>query len=357
MSFMPFRDSVLTAEDHTAGDWAVEAHGLTKSFGTTRAAAGVDLAIPRGSIYAVLGPNGSGKTTTLRILATLLRPDSGTARVFGHDVVRDAAAVRAKVSLTGQLASVDTDLSCSENLALLAQLLGHSRRRARERANELLDAFGLAQAAGRQVSTLSGGMRRRLDIAASIIVTPQLLFLDEPTTGLDPRSRAHLWGIVRSVVADGTTVLLTTQYLDEADQLADRIAVMNCGQVIAAGTGGELKNSVGTLGLRVRLLDPTRREEAQRVLAVALGTGALGIPDGDQPDEADSTEPSSVRARIVAGADGRDTAQIAAAALSRLSQAGIAVTDFALGQPSLDEVFFALTAGASEPDAAQEATR
>src|SRR5436190_6733420 len=258
---------MITATPGIIGDLAVETDGLVKTFGTTRAVDGVDLAIPRGCVYGVLGPNGAGKTTTIRILATLLRPDGGRARVLGRDVVREAAAVRRLISLTGQFASVDTDLTAEENLLLLGRLLGHSRRRARRRADELLAAFGLASAARDQVARLSGGMRRKLDLAASIIVAPDLLFLDEPTTGLDPRSRSALWEIVRGIVANGTTVLLTTQYLDEADKLADRIAVIDHGRVIAAGTRGELKHSMGSAGIRIRLLDPADRVRARDLIA------------------------------------------------------------------------------------------
>src|SRR5919106_462570 len=219
---------------------AVEASGLVKSFGEVKAVDGVDLAVRRGSVYGVLGPNGAGKTTTIRMLATLLRPDAGSARVFGHDIVSEADAVRSLVSLTGQLASVDEDLSGRENLVLLGRLLGLKRADAKARATELLDAFGLTEAAGRLVKNYSGGMRRRLDIAASIVITPQLLFLDEPTTGLDPRSRNQVWDIIRAMQAGGTTILLCTQYLDEADQLADGIAVIDHGRVIAEGTPGQL---------------------------------------------------------------------------------------------------------------------
>src|ERR1044071_3334717 len=204
---------------------AIETAGLIKTFGDNRAVDGVDLTIPQGTVYGLLGPNGAGKTTLVRMLATLLRPDGGTARVFGHDVVREADAVRSRVSLTGQYASVDEDLTGPENLVLLARLLGHSKSRARDRAAQLLAAFGLTDAADRQVKKYSGGMRRRIDIGASILNTPDLLFLDEPTTGLDPRSRNQVWDIIRMVVANGTTVLLTTQYLDEADRLAGRISV------------------------------------------------------------------------------------------------------------------------------------
>ena len=241
-----------------------------------------------GSVYGVLGPNGAGKTTTIRMLATLIRPDAGSARVLGHDIVREADAVRGAVSLTGQLASVDEDLTGRENLILLGRLLGLKRAQAKARAAELLEAFGLADAAGRLVKNYSGGMRRRLDIAASIVVTPQLMFLDEPTTGLDPRSRNQVWDIVRALVAEGTTILLCTQYLDEADQLADRIAVIDHGKVIAEGTPGQLKSSVGLGTLHVRLLDPDQRDEAERVLARELGAvhlepdpAALSVPCGD----------------------------------------------------------------------------
>jgi len=304
---------------------AVEASGLVKTFGGTRAVDGIDLAVPAGSVYGFLGPNGAGKTTTIRMLATLLRPDGGRARVLGHDIVADADAVRGLVALTGQYASVDEDLTGRENLVLLARLLGHRRPAARRRAGELLDAFGLTGAAGRPASTYSGGMRRRLDIAASIVVTPRLLFLDEPTTGLDPRSRNQLWELIRALAASGTTVLLTTQYLDEADQLADRIAVIDHGSLIAEGTPGQLKASAGTGTLRVRLRDPGQRPLAQRTLSHALGTAARLDSD-----------PDALSARAA-------DPQRAAHALTELSHAGVAVSDFALGQPSLDEVFLALT--------------
>ncbi|NLU74956.1 ATP-binding cassette domain-containing protein [Streptomyces sp. HNM0575] len=305
---------------------------MVKVFGVDRAVDGIDLRVPAGSVYGVLGPNGAGKTTTVRMLATLLRPDGGQARVFGHDVVREAAAVRARVSLTGQYASVDEDLTGTENLVLLARLLGHAKPAARERAARLLDAFGLADAARRQVKHYSGGMRRRIDIAASILGTPELLFLDEPTTGLDPRSRSQVWDIVRAVVAQGTTVLLTTQYLDEADQLADRIAVIDHGRVIAEGTPGQLKSSVGAGSVHLRLRDAGQREAARRVLAKALAAQV-------QPD----SDPVALTARVPGdGTRGGATAQ-AAQALAELARAGITVDHFSLGQPSLDEVFLALT--------------
>src|SRR5215203_1652996 len=314
---------------------AIEATGLVKAFGETRAVDGVDLAVRTGSVYGVLGPNGAGKTTTIRMLATLLRPDAGSARVLGHDIVTEADAVRGLVSLTGQLASVDEDLTGRENLILLGRLLGLRRPTAKARAGELLDAFGLADAAGRLVKHYSGGMRRRLDIAASIVVTPDLMFLDEPTTGLDPRSRNQVWEIVRSLVAEGTTILLCTQYLDEADQLADGIAVIDHGRVIAEGTPGQLKASVGSGALHVRLLDPEQRPEAARVLERSLGAAHL---------EAD---PAALSAT---GAD----AGRAAAAVAELARSGVRIGDFSLGQPTLDEVFLALTGHTAADQTAEE---
>ncbi|MER6625470.1 MULTISPECIES: ATP-binding cassette domain-containing protein [unclassified Streptomyces] len=309
---------------------AIETAGLVKTFGETRAVDGVDLAVPAGTVYGVLGPNGAGKTTTVKMLATLLRPDGGEAHVFGHDIVREADEVRGRVSLTGQYASVDEDLTGTENLVLLGRLLGHRKPAARTRAAQLLEAFGLTDAAGKQVKHYSGGMRRRIDIAASILNTPDLLFLDEPTTGLDPRSRNQVWDIVRAVVAQGTTVLLTTQYLDEADQLASRIAVIDRGKVIAEGTKGELKASVGAGSVHLRL-----RDAEQRPLAADLLRRALDARVQPEPD------PVALTARLAAGHD--TAAEQAARALSELSRAGVTVDNFSLGQPSLDEVFLALT--------------
>jgi daunorubicin/doxorubicin transport system ATP-binding protein len=311
---------------------AVETAGLTKAFAGRNVVDDVGLAVPRGTVYGVLGPNGAGKTTLIRILATLLRPDAGRATVLGHDVAREPAAVRRRVSLTAQFASVDEDLTAVENLVLIARLLGLHRRQARARAAELLAGFDLADAARLQVQRFSGGMRRRLDIAASLIVTPDLLFLDEPTTGLDPRSRNHVWEIVRTIVGEGTTVLLTTQYLDEADQLADRIAVIDGGRVIAEGTRGELKASVGAGSVTLRLADPDDRGAAADLLA-----GDLGVPV--HPDR----DPAGLIARLPAGEDANELAGRAAHALGELSRRGIAVDGFALGQPSLDEVFLSLT--------------
>ncbi|MGW0292259.1 ATP-binding cassette domain-containing protein [Streptomyces tuirus] len=311
---------------------AIETAGLVKTFGETRAVDGVDLSVPAGTVYGVLGPNGAGKTTTVKMLATLLRPDGGEAHVFGHDIVREADEVRGRVSLTGQYASVDEDLTGTENLVLLGRLLGHHKKAARERAGQLLEAFGLTEAAAKQVKHYSGGMRRRIDIAASILNTPDLLFLDEPTTGLDPRSRNQVWEIVRAVVAQGTTVLLTTQYLDEADQLASRIAVIDRGKVIAEGTKGELKSSVGAGSVHLRLRDPDQRDLAAELLRRALDAQVQPEPD-----------PVALTARLGTAASADSAAEQASRALGELARAGITVDNFSLGQPSLDEVFLALT--------------
>jgi ABC-2 type transport system ATP-binding protein len=316
---------------------AIEASRLARSFGKTRAVDGVDLRVPDGSVYGLLGPNGAGKTTTIRMLATLLRPDAGNARVLGHDIVREADAVRGRVSLTGQFASVDEDLTGRENLVFIARLLGYHRAGAKRRAAQLLEAFGLTRSATRSVKTYSGGMRRRLDIAASLVVTPELLFLDEPTTGLDPRSRNEVWQIVRALAAGGTTVLLTTQYLGEADQLADRIAVIDRGKVIAEGTPTELKDSLGSGVLHLRLRESGSRPQAAEVLARALEAAPH-----DEVEPASLSIPASDPARVVH-------------ALDELGRAGIKLAAFSLSQPSLDEVFLALTGRPAEPDTEEEA--
>ena len=306
-------------------DNAVQARGLVKTFGRNRAVDALDLTVPAGSVFGLLGPNGAGKTTVIRMLATMLRPDAGQVRVLGYDLQAEAAEIRARVSMTGQFSSLDDDLTGRENLILLARLLGHRRAGAAARADELLDAFGLADAARRQVRKYSGGMRRRLDIAASIVVTPELVFLDEPTTGLDPRSRNQVWQIVAALAAQGSTVLLTTQYLDEADHLTDRIAVIDHGTVIAEGTGPDLKASVGTGTLQVRVRDPR-----QRAQAAALLTATLHLAAHPQPDPALLSS-------------GPVDPQHATRALQELIQAGVPLTDFTLGQPSLDDVFLTLT--------------
>ena len=314
---------------------AVETSGLRKQFGKTTAVDGIDLSIPRGMVYGLLGPNGAGKTTTIRVLTTLLKPDGGSARVLGHDVVREAELVRARVGMTGQFASVDEDLTGTENLVLFARLLGFTWRDARARARALLDAFELTDAAGRQVRTFSGGMRRRLDIAASLIVTSELLFLDEPTTGLDPRSRNQVWDIVRAIAAEGTTVLLTTQYLDEADKLASRLAVIDHGRLIAEGTSRELKHSVGGRALHVRLADPSQRAAAEGIIRNVLGEVHAG------------NEENELAAKVA-----RD--ELVPQALAQLAAGGIAVSEFALAQPSLDDVFMALTGKPAEAGAAPD---
>jgi ABC-2 type transport system ATP-binding protein len=317
-------------------DLAIEAQGLVKAFGDTTAVDGIDLAVEAGTVYGVLGPNGAGKTTTLRMLATLLRPDAGSARVLGHDIAREAKEVRRRISLTGQSASVDEELEGKENLVLIGRLQGLKPKAAAARADDLLEAFGLGAAADKLVSKYSGGMRRRLDIAASIVVKPDLLFLDEPTTGLDPRSRNQVWDIVRIFVAEGATVLLTTQYLDEADQLADRLAIIDEGRVIAEGAPSELKASVGSGTLHVRLADLDRRGEAQDLLARVLDTPALLDSD-----------PAAVS---VPNAD----PDLVPVALTVLRDEGIAVAELSLGQPSLDEVFLALTGHPVEPTDLEE---
>ena len=313
---------------------AIETNELIKTFGKTTALNGINLQIDHGSVYGLLGPNGAGKTTTVRILATLLRPDSGTARVLGHDVAREPRAVREKVSLTGQYASVDEDLTGLENLVLVGRLLGLSWRGARARADELLNAFDLADAASRQVRTFSGGMRRRIDIAASLVSIPELLFLDEPTTGLDPRGRNQVWDLVRRIAGEGTTVLLTTQYLDEADRLAERMAVIDHGKVIAEGTSRELKASVGSNAVHVRLADAEQRALAEQVVARVLGDRVMP-----------SSEPALVSARLHRTGEAADV-------LSALADQNVDIAEFSVGTPSLDEVFLALTGRGTEVEEA-----
>ncbi len=314
---------------------AIETTNLTKCFGDTRAVDGINLAVPRGTVYGLLGPNGAGKTTTIRILTTLIKPDSGSARVLGHDLVTEASRVRAKVGVTGQFASVDEDLTGLENLILVARLLGFSWSGARTRAKQLLASFDLDEASNRQVRTYSGGMRRRLDIAASLIVTSELLFLDEPTTGLDPRSRGQVWDIVRAIAAEGTTVLLTTQYLEEADRLANRLAVIDHGRVIAEGTSKELKASVGGRALHLTLADVSQRAAAEALVKQTLGEVHGGI------------EANKLIAKVL-----NDEAVLQT--LATLAAAQIVITEFALTQPSLDDVFFAITGKPAESSNADQ---
>jgi ABC transporter DrrB family efflux protein len=301
---------------------------VVKRFGETVALGGVDLEVPQGTVFGLLGPNGAGKTTLVRVLATLLDPDGGRAEVFGRDVVADAPAVRELIGLTGQFAAVDEILTGRENLEMFGRLFDLSKEEASRRATELLERFDLADAADRPARTYSGGMRRRLDLASSLTTEPRILFLDEPTTGLDPRSRISIWGIVRELIRDGTTVLLTTQYLEEADELADRIAVIDHGKVIAEGTGNELKDRVGGALLEVELVNGAQREQA----CVALA--AVGCSD-PEPDERQD--------RLVLPAPSGDGLEMVEAAAAALRRAGIGVSDLGLRRPTLDDVFLQLT--------------
>jgi oleandomycin transport system ATP-binding protein len=304
---------------------AIQAEGLVKKFGATTALGGVDLEVPEGQVVGVLGPNGAGKTTAVRILATLLRPDAGHATVGGYDVVKDPVRVRGMIGLTGQYASVDEDLSGTENLVLIGLLLDLSRPNAKARAVELLEQFELTEAAGRAVKTYSGGMRRRIDLAASLVGRPQVLYLDEPTTGLDPHARNEVWAVVRRLVAEGSTVLLTTQYLEEADQLADRITVFDHGLVVADGRSDELKRRVGGQTLQVRPSSLADLDVVERILAQLTGsapsrdndTGLLTVPASDP--------------------------MLLSTLVRKLDDAGVVADELALRLPSLDEVFLALT--------------
>src|SRR5689334_7388200 len=317
-------------------DSAVHVEGVVKRFGTTTALAGVDLDVEEATVFGLLGPNGAGKTTLVRVLATLLAPDAGSAEVFGRDVVHDAAGVRELLGLTGQFAAVDEMLTGRENLQMFGRLFDLSPEDARARAKELLERFDLADAADRPARTYSGGMRRRLDLASSLLTRPRILFLDEPTTGLDPRSRNQIWAVVRELVRDGTTVLLTTQYLDEADELADRIAVIDHGRVIAEGTGSELKDQIGGQMLEVELADAARREDAARVLARV----GCGEPEpGERPD----------RLTVPAPRDGLELLEESASALR---DAGVGVSELALRRPTLDDVFLQLTGAPPSEDGA-----
>lgn len=307
------------------GDWAVEASGLVKTFGDNRAVDGVDLNVRAGTIYGVLGPNGAGKTTTISMLATLLRADAGTARIFGYDVVKESHIVRQLIGVTGQYASVDESLSATENLIIFSRLLGLGRAESKRKAMDLLEEFGLTEAAKRPLKNFSGGMRRRLDLAASLIAQPPLIFLDEPTTGLDPRTRNQMWDTIRRLVQTGSTVLLTTQYLQEADELADRIAVIDHGRVVAEGTVDELKASVGTSSLQLSIQDPQHMLDTRRIVEQVLGVQS-----------------------VISSEVGKITAPMADAdrvtdLLIALREAGIHLAELSVQKPTLDEVFLTIT--------------
>ncbi|ATL69243.1 ATP-binding cassette domain-containing protein [Nocardia terpenica] len=317
-----------------SADIAIVAQSLRKSFGALVAVDDINLTVASGSIFALLGPNGAGKTTVVRMLATLIRPTLGTARIFGYDVVRDATAVRSMIGLTGQYASIDENLSAEENLRIFGRLLGLSRQQAGRRAAELLEQFELSGAADRPAATLSGGTRRRLDLAATLITYPPLIFLDEPTTGLDPHNRVQMWATVRSLAAAGVTILLTTQYLEEADMLADRIAVIDHGSVIAEGSADELKRSVGGEVLRVELAETSRLSTA-----VTIAERLSGHTAGVMPDHSALSIPLS---------DIHSATKI----LVELQRGGIALRGFGVDRPDLNEVFLALTGRIERQDVA-----
>jgi ABC-2 type transport system ATP-binding protein len=308
---------------------AITVRGVRKAFGTVQALAGVDLDVERGTVVGLLGPNGAGKTTLVRVLATLIRPDAGSAEVLGLDVVRDAAALRERIGLAGQYAAIDENLTGTENLVMVGRLYGADRTSARARADELIERFDLVDAAGRATKTYSGGMRRRLDLAAALVARPPVLFLDEPTTGLDPRSRLALWGVIEGLVADGTTVLLTTQYLDEADRLANTIAVIDHGRLIAEGTSDQLKDEVGGERLEVTL---------DHAADTPAAVSALAPMSDDEPRPDGLVVCLNLRTRSGAIVE----------AVHRLSEVGVGVDDLVIRRPTLDDVFLSLTGHVAE---------
>jgi ABC-2 type transport system ATP-binding protein len=318
---------VIQSTDH-----AIEVVGLHKSFGKVHALRGIDFAVPRGTVLGMLGPNGAGKTTAVRVLTTLLRPDSGRVVVEGYDVVRDAAAVRRHIGLAGQATAIQLELTGRENLEIMGRLSHMDRSIVKERAAALLERFEIADAADRPAKTYSGGMQRRLDLAASLIAEPSVLFLDEPTTGLDPHGRLGMWAIIRELVARGTTLLLTTQYLDEADELADTIVVVDRGEVIASGTPDQLKDQVGGDLLEFTIPDPTRLEAAVRAVA-------------DLSEAEPSVDTETRRVKVAVGNHG---SQSLVEAVRRLDSAGVESKDLALHRPSLDDVFLRVTGHAAE---------
>jgi ABC-2 type transport system ATP-binding protein len=328
-------DSSAVTASTGSGAPAIRVAGLRKSFGDVHALDGVDFEVAAGTVLGLLGPNGAGKTTAVRVLTTLLKPDAGTAHVVGIDVLKDAAKLREQIGLAGQYAAVDENLTGTENLTMVGRLYGQRRPAAKQRAAELLDRFDLTGAGKRPVKTYSGGMRRRLDLAAALVARPPVLFLDEPTTGLDPRSRLALWGTIEGLVADGTTVLLTTQYLDEADRLADTIAVIDKGRVIADGTSDELKDRVGGERLEIELTDDAQAQTITSVLA-------------PMSDESPVTEEGVVKLTV------RQRSGAIMEAVRRLDEAGVKVDDIGLRRPTLDDVFLSLTGHAAEEHADDE---